>query len=299
MLHRNHPCLVLCALALGAPTAAYAGDDVYGASRASMGYTGVAAPHDDTAITVNPALLGIPQRYDLDFQVLAGRSGDLALGGSIVDSRTAPVGFGLTYQYDSTEPDLLGDERPGWIADGEEPSNWQRENEFTIGVGVPMLDRHLAIGLNASLGLYNHDRGGKGTTNDFDFGLAAHPDGPFTAGLVVQSLVPYGHDLDDPLGLLAGAGLRADIAELAVDAGWRIQDTDDPFSLGVGAALTPGEALLRAGYRLDGPGAAQWITWGLGAENDHGALEYGMSVPLHGELTLGTLVHHVAIRVKT
>lgn len=298
MLPRATPLLFLCAGTLGV-SSAYAGDDVYGASRAGMGYTGVAAAHDDVAVTVNPGLLGLEQRYDIDAQAFAGSSGDLALGGSIVDSRTAPIGFGLTYQYDSTQPPLLGDDRPGWVVDGEEPSNWQRENEFTVGVGVPMLDRHLAVGLNASLGLYNYDRGGNGTTNDFDVGIAAQPEGLFAIGLVAQNIVPYNHEFDDPFTVSLGTALRSDTAELAVDGSYQLEDTQTPMSMGVGGALTPGDALLRAGYRLDGPRDQQWITWGLGAENDSGAIEYAMGVPLHGELTLGTLGHYIAIRIKT
>lgn len=298
-MYRSKP-IAIAALAIAFATQAEAGEDVHGARTASMGSAAAADPSDDSAVTVNPSLLGLTERYDGDFQLRVGGPDLITVGGSAVDSRTAsPVAFGLTYQFSKRNPPLTEDDLPGWVPLDEDPTNFQNTHLMAAGLAVPVLDRKLSFGVSGTVLIWNHEHQGSGIAHDYDVGIAAAPFEALSIGVTGRNLVPFPSvPVDMDPSILGGVSLHGAVGALAVDGEYRLDPTAAPFALRAGAELTPGSGRLRAGFRSEG-GSDSWLTWGFGAQNDTSAVEYGMSLPLSGLDAFGDIMHHIAIRLRT
>lgn len=287
---------------------ALASDVVQGANLLGMGRVGAAAASDNAAITLNPGLLGLRERYDFHAHFRLGPmgpgSGDAQAGppslqwaATAMDARTSSaVALGFAYSGDRLDAPLTDRDLPGWWLPGEEITNRKRYHDFAGALAIPLLDRRLSLGLGGNVGLYNHDRQGEGLLWDLHLGLGLQPTPGLTLGLSARDLVP-GAGEDRPAQLLGG--IRAeDAGNVAFEAnvGYTWVPEGEPLSVGAGLEKVAGGAQLRLGGLWSGPEDQLYATAGLGMTDEGGGIEYGIAVPLGPELSLGALVHQVSVR---
>ncbi|HHO54149.1 MAG TPA: hypothetical protein ENK18_25580 [Deltaproteobacteria bacterium] len=273
-----------------------------------MGRVGVAAPSDNAAITLNPGLLGLRERYDFHAHFRLGPAGPAPRGevggglglqwaASAMDARTSSaVALGFAYSGDRFDAPLADRDLPGWWIPGEEITNRKRYQDFAGGLAIPLLDRHLSVGLGGDVGLYDHDRQGEGLFWDLHLGVGLQPTEGLTLGLSARDLLP-GDGEDRPMQLLAG--LRAeDQGNLAfeINAGHTWVDAASPLSLRAGLEKILGHAELRLGGGWSGPEGQTYATAGIGTSDEGGGLEYGVAVPLSPDPSPGALLHQISIR---
>lgn len=280
------------AIALLASAPALAAPDLVGADRVAMGGTSLAAHDSNAAITTNPGLLALTDRYDFSAQF--GFGPGLHWGATAMDGRTAEnVAVGFTYAGDRYEPALTTDELPGWNVPGEDIANMKRQHDFALAVSGSAAEDRVAFGIGGHVSLYDHDRNGKGTTGNVDAGVGLRPTEFLTVGLSGNNLVPLDVLGDRPLRVGGGVMLHGAPAALSVDGGWVATDTGAPVFVDAGTELRPGAARLRVGGRYDGPTATPAVTAGLGFAGEGGAIEYGIQIPIGGQ---GSIAHVVGMR---
>lgn len=280
---------------------AYAAELVTGAEALSMGGAAVAAPSDNSGITLNPGTIGLEERYDMHGTFRFGPDSGLHWGANAVDARTAPgLALGLAYSGDRFAPPLSDHDLPGWTVPGVEPANRKRTNDFTVALAAPLFDRKLSVGINGSLSMYNHDRIGKGAVWNLGVGAAARPVDWLVIGVSARNLLPLEGLGDQPLAANGGVRFTDDsIGAFEVDVGWTDVDSD-PWTLAVGAEKTLGQySALRAGFRRDGPLDRRDLTFGIGFGTKGGArFSYGIAVPIgKGQTTWGGLMNQVSLTI--
>lgn len=284
-----------------ASAAALAADVVQGANTAAMGGVGVAAPSDNAAITLNPGLIGLVERFDFHAHFRLGPTGDLQWAATAIDSRTSErFGAGFAYSGDRYDPPLTNNELPGWSLPGEELANRRRQDDFTLGLGVPLLGRRLSLGASVLFSRFNHDRDGKGSTADVHVGIGVRPVEWLTVGAGIRNLAPIPSPQDRPLSWVAGARLEATRAAIEGNV-WSSTDPLAPssWSIAAGGEVSPTVGTrVRLGMFRDGPLQRTRLTAGFGLVSERGGgLDYALMVPVAGqELRPGTLVHQIAVR---
>jgi len=280
--------------ALLSPLSALAAPDVVGADSLAMGSTSLAAHDSNAAITTNPGLLALEDRYDFSAQLGIGPGLHWAATG--MDGRTAEnFALGFSYSGDRYEPELTIDELPGWTTPNQEIPNMKRNHDFALAASLSTLDDTLAFGVGGHLSLYDNDRTGSGTTGNVDVGMGYQPTEFLTLGLSGQNLVPLDVLGDRPTQVGAGIRLHGTPAALEIDGGWIDGVTDGtPVFVDAGAEAKPGAGRLRAGGRWDGQTGIPSVTAGVGVESDGGAIEYGIDIPLGPDG--GPIAHVVGVR---
>lgn len=294
--------IAVCAAGCLGAWPAGAADGLRGANAAAMGGAALAHPEDNAAIAANPAMLALAQRYDLAGTFSVDHALDLGWHLSAMDSSRGRIGFGAAWERTVSEPPLSPDEMPGWVVPGETPSNLRKTSVFHAGFGVALdEDRRWSLGLGGQFGQVNHDRLGPSLTGDVDLGLGWHPSEPVTVGLVGQGLLPVGGALATPAAVLVGS--RYAIEEgpsVALDLGWQLEDAS---GLGLlirgGAEAAIGMARPRLGVRYEGPARRTTLSGGIGAENEVGAVEYAVLVPVGGAFSVRAIQHLLTVRIRT
>lgn len=300
MIGGNHPARALAIAILAHPAAALAGDDFYGANLEGMGRAAVGNPAETASLSLNPGAIALTERYDFEGIVAVGPTGGLEWTLAALDARTAPIGFGIAWRRTIARPPITLDEMPGWIVPGEEIPNKKRSHEITVALAVPALDRSLSFGVGGTLILRNDDRGGKSTTGNVDVGGAYMIDDQWTVGVAGRNLVPLPEHPDLATGITAGVHFREEfLASWAFDVDAQLGgDPEFPMSFRTGGELTVNAFRPRLGYRFEGLDTTHWITPGVGGENESGAIEYALAVPLIGRLRFKDLVHTFSLRVR-
>ena len=283
---------VLVLLTSALPVLAHAGEEDLAGHTLAMGGAATALPSDNAAIGVNPAALALDERYDVHGHAAAGGGRGWNFCASVVDSRTSAVAFGLSYSYRFGDVAFTDDDLPGWIADGELPTNVKRTHTVGVGLAVPFADRRVAVGIGGAVRRYDHDRNGDVWTGDLDVALAATPAPGLTLGLAARDLLPFDHPDDPDPVLVGGVGYQAGPVRLAGDLGVLLETGDLRGALGIEAAVDI--VRVRTGWRA---GEAPALTWGLGVLNEQGGFDYAMAIPLDEPLTVGGLTHVLSFRL--
>ena len=274
-----------------------AADVVQGANLLGMGRVGAAASRDNAAITLNPGLLGLHERYDFHAHFRYGPDAGLQWAASAMDGRTSgAVALGLAYSGDRFSPPLTDRDIPAWWPSGEEIPNRKRNDDVTAGLAVPMLQRRVSLGFGGTLGWYNHDRQGSGQLWDLHAGIGVKPIEALTLGLSLRNWAPTVNE-DRPTQLLAGIALSdPDSIALEVDIGQTFGWVPHPLTFAAGIDKRVAGADLRFGGAWVGPEDTGFVTAGLGYTDSGGGIEYGLSVPVTGDVTLAATVHQISVR---
>lgn len=282
-------------LALALPGRALAAD-ADGANVTAMGATANAAADDNAAITANPGVLGLDERYDFAGLFRYGPDGGLEWGGSILDAETTPsVAFGVAYVGGITAPPLETSDLPGYKLVGEDLSRVRRDHQVTVALGVPVLDRKLSFGVSGDLLLYHRDVGGSGTTGDMTLGVGTRPIEPLMLGVALRDLLPIDDGSDEPATLAGGVRvLKTGIGAIAGDLDWRL--ADGALGWGVGAQADIVKLRARAGFQSVAGTGEERVTWGIGVETDAAALEYAMAIPVGDAPEGAGLIHTLSLR---
>lgn len=294
MKHSNK--LVMMALGF-APTAL--ATELVGGNITAMGGAAVAHPSDNAAVTVNPGMLGITKRYDVGALFAYGPTQDLFWGLSVVDSHTNDIiTFGVAYAGSKANPAFRVDELPGWTPEGVTQTNYRDEHVFTVAVNKPLWDRRIGLGLSGTVSSYNHEHTGKGATGNMDIGFGIQPIEYISIGLAGENILPVANQASTPATFRAG--FHAQYKEFVAGSFDFRYQTEEVYGVAyhIGAGLEGGFKGVRAriGYRWEGVFQNHGVTWGLGLENEAGAIEYAMLAPIGGSGT--DLVHTISLRVK-
>lgn len=274
---------------------AFALDQVEGGDTAGAGSAGVAVPGSNAAITANPGLLGLEERYTFAGAFGYGERG-LHWNFGAMDAKTAAVGFGVVYSGDRYNPPLTADELPGWNVPGAEVPNRKRNHDVAIGLGIPMADRKLGLGINGSLSFFNHDRQGKGVTGNLGAGFGWRPDPHVSIGLAGRNLLP----IDSPgreLELLGGFWLgERGVGGFTAEGGAQL-DGGSVLLLAEGGEVWAGKsAAIRGGWRLED--AVHRATVGFGAGSADTSLDLAAQVPLNALSKPGEWTFLLSIRFE-
>jgi hypothetical protein len=285
-----------------------------GQGAATGGAVGAHA-HDNSALAVNPAALGLFARYTFTGQggLVDGR--DYRLGITAVDGQTTPgLVFGLSYHRWRTTGALTVDELPGWVVAGEGPPDKRRYDQFTLGVAFPAFEGRLAAGLQGQLTYVDHQVLGRQFTGDLTAGLAARPTREWSVALAARNLLPRFFATDPvPSGLAATRYAWSDNTAVAVDVEVPISVPEGAFPVALRAGAEWGDVSreLNAGWRLEGPLREHWVSVGAGLWSDpetspdqesRAGFHYAAQVPLHdlggvGKNLLG-IVHTITLTVE-
>lgn len=280
---------------------ARAGSDAWLADRAAMGQVLMGVPDSNSSITGNPGALGLTERYDLAGHLGLGPEGALEWGVSALDARTSGVAFGLGWRRTIADPPITLDDMPGWVVPGEPIPNRKRAHEFTAALAVPVADRDWSFGLNGTVRTRNDDRGGFSLEGNLDAGLAGRLSEQWTVGLAGRNLLPLPGQVDLPAGVTAGVYFEEpSLIEWGLDVDWQFEGIQsDGLGLGVrtGVELHTGDVRPRLGYRFVGPTGVHALSAGIGGVNEHGGIDYALSVPLISGLRGSSLMHTLSLRV--
>jgi hypothetical protein len=279
-------------------TDAHGEDEIRGPITIAAGRTAAASPLRNDAITANPSLLALVERYDMEGEGGIGDGGWEA-GGSIVDSRQSALAMGVAYRRLIHEPALTDDDLPGWFEDGETPSNVKRYHDIAVGVALPFWERRVSLGVGGVVSFTDHDRHDPSIVGNLDVGTAFAPLEWLTVGVVGRNLLPLGQRSELPLALLGGVRLaHEDIGAFAFELDERLGAVDSRrLSIRVGAEKSIRSLDLRAGWH-DENGEFSAITWGLGAHNEQGSFDYAMEVPLEGPFRFEALLFRLGICIR-
>ncbi len=269
--------------------------EVDGANVLAMGGTANAAADDNAAVTSNPGVMGLTERYDFSGLFRYGPHGDTEWGASVMDARTTPsVAFGLAYVGGLTTPALETSDLPGWKLEDEALSLARRDHQLTAALGVPLLDRKLSVGISGDLLLYNRDIGGAGTSGNLNAGVGVRPVDLLVLAIAARNLVPLEGPADGALVLGGGVRLLDEkYGILAADLD--VRPGDGAVGWGAGAQGNLAKARARAGFQVVPGTGAQRFTWGVGFASDGAALEYAMVAPVGGAENAG-ISHSVSLR---
>lgn len=280
----NHRKLVFTAAFtafFGAP--AQAAEGVVAANLGAMG--GAAAGHseDNAAVTVNPGLIALHERYDLHGHFQYGPDAVSRWGASVVDSRTSKtITAGFYYAGDRGNPPIATDDLPGWTIPGETPSNLRRHHNLTLALGTHGFDRRLAVGLSGTWAIFNHDLQGAGSTGNIDVGMGTRPTDWIDVGVAGRNLVPVNDIGVLPLTVVGGTRIHGTPGALLADVEWREDvERNSPITVSAGGEVLVREsAAIRAGWRLDGPQGEHRLTSGLAATGPGGSLDLAVDLPV-------------------
>ena len=278
--------------------AARAADTFDSSALLGMGRVGVASADENAALTLNPGLLALEERYDFQGQFRYGPNGSTLFGGSAMDGRTSDqVSGGLAYTGDVADPALGQDDLPGWVLPGTEVENRKRHHDFALGLGFPLAKRHLSVGVGANLGYFDHDRQGTGWLFDGYVGLGARPVDELTLGLAARNFLPLGGE-DRPTTYAAGVRLDPKGLPSAEFDATLVPSVDAalPVDLAAGLEVVVGVLSIRGGWRRDAANDVHSAAAGLGLGNPGASLEYGTLLPLSGTFDLDRTVHQISLR---
>ncbi len=278
-------------------TSALASDTLQAADQVAMGRTGIAAKNDNAAISLNPGLLALTERYDFQGMFGYGPTGGMTWGASAMDARTSDsLAGGLFYSGDQYEPPLTEDDLPAWALPGEEIENLKRYHDVGLGLSTPLADRKIGIGVSALVGYFDHDRVGDGWRFDMTAGAGFAPTDALTLGVTARGFVPW--DVEDvPFSTGLGARLEHEKLAVAADASFFPGVEEGvPVTFSAGLEQGAGSGRFRGGWRFDAPTQVHALSAGLGLVGDGAAIEYGAWVPVTGGLSIDSTVHMVSIR---
>lgn len=291
-MHDGKPLRIALVLAFLAVPELGRAQEILGGNLAAMGGAATAHPADNAGITSNPGILGLTERYDLQGHLTIGPDDHLEFGVSALDARTSTVALGLSWRRTLDEPPLTTEDLPGWVVPGRPIPNVKRGHEVSAAVAVPIEDRRYSFGVGGTLRTGVDDRGGHHLAGNLHVGAGARVE-RWTFGLAGRNLLPLPDQEALPSSIAAGVFFREEaLASWALEVGANLDE--DPFFVGTGVELLTGSFRPRLGYRYES--RAHWLTGGFGIENEIGALEYGLGLPLTGPLHLGGLVHTVGLR---
>jgi hypothetical protein len=299
------------------PAVGIAGEDVTAGNTLAMGGAAAAHPEDVAAFTVNPGTIGLAERYDFAGTAAVAWSTGWEAGLGAVDS-TLPVAAGAWYRYRSWTEAWDDEDLPGWAPDGDIPENHVREHMVVVGVGVPLLDRRLSLGLDGALLWQELGTGARSTLGNLDIGAAASLRG-WTLGLAGRNVLPLGHRDDLPASLILGgrspeesplgAALEAQFLltgtygmSLRIDDQGNpvsVHSSDAPLIFAGGLEYRYQSFRARAGWRWDGPEGRHTLGFGLGGENTSGGIDYTLLVPVGEPFDAGLLVNQLSLRIST
>ncbi|MBT3218078.1 MAG: hypothetical protein HN348_03225 [Proteobacteria bacterium] len=275
-------------------------EDSMDASQLATGWTAAADARNNGAITVNPGLLALEERYGFLAHLKYGPHPNFGWAASLMDSETSKhVALGLAYNRDVDEPGLATSELPGWVPEDYEISNRRTFHDVTVAVGIPLFKRRFSIGINGTLSIFEHDRLGKGTTGNMDIGLGLRPIPALTMGIIARNFLPIEPQSDRPASLLYGIRLEEPkIGGVAIELDQMLESTGGvPFEVAAGLTKAIQVARLRLGYRWDGPHEAHWVTTGVSAENEFGGIGYGVAFPVH-DFAAGQMIHQLSLNIR-
>jgi hypothetical protein len=284
-----YPCKTALTALLLVSTAARA-EEADTTTVAAMGGSGVANGFDNNAIYRNSAVMMFSEAYQAraDFGFAQG----WRLGASLRDSRSSQAGAGLAYTRHRFNPEVTGEEMPGWIPAGAEITNLTTVDTFRLGTGFTDEDRTMALGAGIAWDRKDEELRGVTNTLDVDASVAAHAGSRTTIAVTVHNLIPEQEDtLWGAPAMTVEGGLwvvAADFLGLTGDALW-LQETGG-YGGRLGAQVGASETLiLRAGGSwIDGAWAA---AGGFTAYNDQTGLGYALQY----DIEAGTFWHTIGI----
>jgi hypothetical protein len=263
-VHARTPCAIALTLAAGVALAAdppppggipdLVGPRTLGLSAA----IGTAAGND--GIYVNPGAIAARRRYSVEAGVLVDRRGsrtmDRFLGGSVVDSMSAPVTAGVSFLR-AQEGLYTGNIIHGVLAGPV-------REKFFLGVAGKWLS-------------VDGPRSSSAATADA--GILWQVSDLLSVGAAGYNLVPIANDVIAPMGAGAGLALGND-RSLQVTGDWRADfdragKTTNRYS--AGAEVLLGRLVpIRAGWTQDETLDTQWVSFGAGLVTQGGvALDVG------------------------
>lgn len=232
------------------------------------------------AVLGNPAAITLYKRYQLDVTGAWNPTTKLGfIGSSIVDSSTAEVGAGVSYQLVSVPP--------------EADEGTTTAHVSTLGLAMP-LGTALHLGVSGRHVVLSGGLQNNGIT--VDAGLLLKP-------IELLAISFSGHNLIDvhnpllPRYYVGGAALLVGPFTAAFDLTARFLDEGTSLSYALGAEyLAFGSVAVRAGFATDPTRDARWLGVGAGFMTEGGGLDFGYRQELGRDSRVLALTLKLAVR---
>lgn len=280
------------ALLIGTP--ALAQQDIETGPVQTLGGAGAAHAHDNGALSVNPAAIGLAERYGLSLVGGFWDGRDWRAGLVAVDNLTTDgVAMGVGYQHFVTQRALTLEELPGWTSENGDSGSTRIFDSVTVGLAAPLFEDRLSFGVSGQLQFVSHPILGRATSGDVEAGVAGRPTEEWAVGVAVRNILPRFFVTDQSIGLVAGTRYAwNDHTSVAVDVDVPFVGEAEglPLSIGGGGEWGDDNRQIGIGYRYVGPSAEHWLNAGFGIYNDTAqdseggnmaGLHYALRVPLH------------------
>lgn len=263
-----------------------------------MGDTVRANPWDPMTGYASPGMVWIDGRFEIGGSGQYGNSGGSSWQVGAYDAQTSKVGFGLFWARDSRGVVPKNSELPGWREVDEEFDNHITSSVLAATIGGGGVHHLFGAGLGIRYFYRSTKLGGVEHAVTLSPSVATVLQEELYLTLTAENVIPT-NQLDSPLAI--GTGTRwqpSNRFALAFDSQTDFTSVagEVRFTPMVGAEVRIANVVpVRAGWTRNGVNETQWVTGGIGIENETVGLSYSLQMDAW---TGAEFVHRHGIMVR-
>ena len=263
-----------------------------------MGNTVRANPWDPMTAYAAPGMVWIDGRFEVGGSGQYGNNETNLWSVGAYDAQTTKVGFGLFWSRHSQSLKPKNSQLPGWRKKGEEFDNQITSSVLGMTIGGGGIHHLFGAGVGIRYFYRNTKLGGSQHAVTLAPSVATVVAEELYLTLTVENAIPTGIT-DAPLAISTGTRWQpSNRFAIAFDSVTDLGSVPGEirFSPMVGTELRlVHEMPIRVGWLSDGVDGAQWVTGGIGVENDAVGLSYALQMDLW---TTETVVHKHGVMLR-
>jgi len=263
-----------------------------------MGNTVRANPWDPMTAYAAPGMVWVDGRFEIGGSGQYGNNETNSWSVGAYDAQTTKVGFGLFWSRHSKDLKPKNSELPGWRKQGQKFDNQITSSVLGMTLGGGGVHHLFGAGLGIRYFYRNTKLGGTEHAVTLSPSVALVVADQLYLSLTVENAVPTGH-ADAPLAVSTGTRWQPS-NRLAIDFDAVVDFTSIPgevrFTPMVGAEVRAvPEVPIRVGWFSEGVDETQWVTGGVGVENESVGLSYSLQMDW---MTTEELVHQHGLMLR-
>ncbi len=265
-----------------------------------MGNTVRANPWDPMTAYAAPAMVWIDGRFEVGGSGQIGSDETSYWQVGAYDAQTTKVGFGVFWARHSQDLKPKNSDLPGWKEVDEEFANQIRSSVVAATIGGGGVHHLFGVALGLRYFYRDTKLGGASDAITLAPSVATIISDELYLSLTAENVIPTGLS-EAPLAISTGTRWQpSNRLAIAFDSVTDFSSVEGEvrFSPMVGTELRVIKDIpIRAGWFADGVEKSQWVTGGVGIENDTVGLTYGLQMDFWSKETL-THKHAIMLRVS-